>query len=137
MIFTNLENKIEFYSRPEFVDNPYHPAGFKGTFAFSDHSLIPDVFVGFLMRHFGRMRLKRVPISEINDLLNSVWDGPGSLEKIFRLEAELAASGKDIVITPMDYVKSKTFEEDDTPLADNEYDASSEEFEFNFDEDDN
>jgi hypothetical protein len=35
-----LEDKIAFYNRPELVENPNHPAGFRGTWAFSDHSLI-------------------------------------------------------------------------------------------------
>ncbi len=84
-----LEDKIAFYNRPELIENPHHPAGFRGTWAFSDHSLIPEVLFGFLQRHFGIMRLRRISLDQINSLMNEVWEGPGSLEKIFRLEQEM------------------------------------------------
>ena len=47
--------------------------------------------------------------------MNEVWEGPGSLEKIFRLEEEYRASGRAVQITPADYVKVKkvTKDEDD------------------------
>jgi len=111
---TELNNKISFYSSPEFVDNPHHPAGFKGIFKFSDHRLIPDVYIGFLQRHFGVLRLSRVKIEEINRIMNEVWEGPGSLEKLFNMEEDYRESGRSIHMTPSDYVKAKkTVEEDD------------------------
>jgi hypothetical protein len=109
-----LEDKIAFYNRPELIENPHHPAGFRGTWAFSDHSLIPEVLFGFLQRHFGIMRLRRISLDQINSLMNEVWEGPGSLEKIFRLEQEMILSGKTIKIMPSDVaVKAKVEEEED------------------------
>ena len=112
---TELNSKISFYNDPALINNPHHPAGFKGTFKFSEHRLIPEVYLGFLQRHFGVLRLTRIKIEEINKLMNEVWEGPGSLEKIFRLEEEYRASGRAVQITPADYVKVKkvTKDEDD------------------------
>jgi hypothetical protein len=95
------------------VDDPSHPAGFKGTFKFSDHKLIPDVYQGFLQRHFGVLRLSRIKIEEINKLMNEVWEGPGSLEKLFRMEEEYRESGRVMHMTPADYVKVKKAVDDD------------------------
>jgi hypothetical protein len=106
-----LENKIEFYRKD--IDNPYSVNGFRGTWNISDHTLIPQTLVGYLQRHFGVMRLRRVPMKQINELLNEIWEGPGSLEKIFRLEEELKLSGRDIKFSASDIAKLKQVEVDD------------------------
>jgi len=116
----SIETKIAFYAKD--IDNPFSVNGFRGTWAISDHNLIPSVFNGFLQRHFGVMRLKRIKLDEINALLNELWDGPGSLEKIFRMENELYKSGATIKFSAMDVAKIKKYEEeedelDDLPLA--------------------
>lgn len=108
-----LEDKIAFYNRPEMIDNPFHPAGFRGTWAFSDHSLIPDLFHDFLQRYFGVMRLRRIPLDKINELMNEVWEGPGSLEKVFRMEQDLKDSGKTVKISPADVGGTKKVQKDD------------------------
>ena len=63
--------------------------GFAGTFAYSDHRLIPEAITEFLLEHFrsrvGEARknhIKAIPLEEINDLMNEVWEGPGSMVKI-------------------------------------------------------
>lgn len=110
-----LESKIEFYNRD--IDNRFSVNGFQGTWAFSDHDLIPQIFNGFLQRHFGVMRIKRIKLEDINALLNELWDGPGSLEKILRLEYEMKLAGKDIKMTASDLAKiKKEVVEDDDPL---------------------
>jgi len=110
-----LESKIEFYNRD--IDNRFSVNGFRGTWAFSDHDLIPQIFNGFLQRHFGVMRIKRIKLEDINALLNELWDGPGSLEKILRLEYEMKLAGKDIKMTASDLAKiKKEVVEDDDPL---------------------
>lgn len=101
------EDKIAFYNRPEFVDRPDHPAGFKGTFKFTDYKLIPEVYLGYLQRYFGVLRLSRVSLADINDAMNEVWEGPGSLTKLFTLEEQMRVDGRTLSITPLDYVKSK------------------------------
>jgi len=39
--------------------------------------------------------------------MNEVWEGPGSLTKLFTLEEEMRLNGRILSITPMDYVKAK------------------------------
>jgi len=111
-----VEAKIAFYEKD--IDNRFSVNGFQGTWAFSDHSLIPSVFNGFLQRHFGVMRLKRVKLEEINALLNELWEGPGSLAKIFHMENELYKAGASIKFTALDIAKIKKYEEDE---ADDEF----------------
>jgi hypothetical protein len=111
LIGLGIENKIEFYR--EDTDNPCSVNGFRGTWNISDHTLIPQTLLGFLTRHFGVMRLRRVPMKQINELLNEVWEGPGSLAKIFRLEEELKLSGRDIKFSASDLAKLKQVEVDD------------------------
>ena len=125
MLDSNVESKISFYSQPRFVDDPFHPAGFKGTFAFSDHNLIPEIFFDFLQRHFGQYKIRRIPLDKINEILNELWEGPGSLEKIFRLAEEMKASGKEIKFTAADIASIKAKkdedEEDNLPPLDIEF----------------
>ena len=111
-----VESKIKFYEQE--IDNPNAVNGFNGTWAISDHAKLPEVFFGFVQRYFNVSRIKRVPIEEINTLLNSLWEGPGSLEKIFRLENELYITGKDIKLEPVDKMKErKDAKEADLPLS--------------------
>jgi len=116
-----LTDRIEFYKRDHKrdLDNPHSVNGFRGTWQFSDHSLIPGTLHGFLTRYFGIEKLKRVPLEKINKLMNEVWEGPGSLEKLFRLEAEMITSGQTIKFdtflnTPSirDFAKSEEEEEE-------------------------
>ena len=115
-----IEEKVAYYLRPEHVANPHHISGFNGTFAFSSHDLIPEVFHGFIQRYFGSYRIRRVPLDKINEVLNDLWEGPGSIEKILRLEHEMQVSGKDVKFTAADIaaVKAKKASDiDDEPLA--------------------
>ena len=125
-----VETKIEFYKKD--IDNPHSVNGFRGTWKFSDHSLIPDVFRGFLQRHYGVMRLQRIKLEDINKLLNELWEGPGSLEKILRLENDLYNAGETIKFSPLDIAKSKKYEEDDEEELD---DLPKAQFSESFDED--
>ena len=76
------------------TDNPNLLNGFNGTFAFSDHLLIPEGLTEFLLEYF-RPKLKegrgksghidQSDLEEINTLLNELWEGPGSMSKIIRM----------------------------------------------------
>jgi hypothetical protein len=112
-----LENRIEFFKRD--IDNPNSVNGFRGTWNFSDHTLIPETLYGFLTRHFGQAKLRRIPLDKINQVMNELWEGPGSLEKLFRLELEMRQAGKMIKFDARDFAKDKKDEEeeDDSPLA--------------------
>jgi hypothetical protein len=113
---TAVENKINFYKKD--IDNPYSVNGFRGTWKFSDHTLIPDTLFGFLTRHFAQAKLRRIPLEKINQVMNELWEGPGSLEKLLRLELEMKQSGRLIKFDASDFKdKKKDEEEDDGPLA--------------------
>jgi len=114
-MYDTFEDKINYYNRPELVNDPHHPAGFNGTFAFSAHDKIPEVFHGFIQRHFGSYKIRRVPLEQINEVLNELWEGPGSLEKIFKLERELYNNGKDVKFTAADQaaIKAKKYEDEE------------------------
>jgi hypothetical protein len=108
---TAVENKIEFYKKD--IDNPYSVNGFRGTWKFTDHTLIPDTLFGFLTRHFGQAKLRRIPLEKINQVMNDLWEGPGSLEKLLRLELEMKQSGRLIKFDASDFRDKKKEEEDD------------------------
>ena len=112
-----LETRIEFFKRD--IDNPNSVNGFRGTWNFSDHTLIPETLYGFLTRHFGQAKLRRIPLDKIYQVMNELWEGPGSLEKLFRLELEMRQAGKMIKFDARDFAKDKKDEEeeDDSPLA--------------------
>jgi len=114
----STEDKIEFYKRD--IDNPHSVNGFRGTWNFSDHTLIPNTLYGFITRYFGQAKLRRIPLDRINQIMNEVWEGPGSLEKLFRMELEMRQSGKLIKFDSNDFkVKKKADEEEelDIPLS--------------------
>jgi hypothetical protein len=113
----SVEDKINFYKQD--IDNPYSVNGFRGTWNFSDHTLIPDSLHGFLTRQFGQAKLRRIPLDKINQVMNEVWEGPGSLDKLFRLELEMRQAGKMIKFDANDFKDKKKDdeEEDDGPLA--------------------
>jgi hypothetical protein len=110
----SVEDKIEFYKRD--VDNPNSVNGFRGTWKFSDHTLIPDTLFGFITRHFGQAKLRRIPLDKINQLMNDVWEGPGSLEKLFRLELEMRQAGKMIKFDASDFKDLKKIDDDEEEL---------------------
>ena len=113
----SVEDKINFYKKD--IDDPHTVNGFRGTWKFSDHTLIPDTLFGFLTRHFAQAKLRRVPLEKINQVMNEVWEGPGSLEKLLRLELEMKLSGRLIKFDASDFKDKKKDEEeeDDGPLA--------------------
>ena len=74
--------------------------GFNGTFAFSEHSRIPQGIVEFLLEHFHKQcfrtasgwkknHIEAIELDEINELMNEIWDGPGSMNKIATLTNEM------------------------------------------------
>jgi hypothetical protein len=72
------------------TDNPNTLNGFKGTWAFSDHRLIPESLRNFINESFPKIdRFNRIPLDEINALMNDVWEGPGSMVKIAGITKEL------------------------------------------------
>ena len=80
------------------TDDPFSINGFAGTFAFSDHSRIPEPHVEFLLEYFRKQlgetrkgHIKVIPLEDINEVMNEVWDGPGSVIKLVNLTYKLRA----------------------------------------------
>ena len=105
------------------TDDPFSVNGFAGTFAFSDHSRIPEPHVEFLLEYFrsrlGETRkghIKAIPLEEINEIMNEVWDGPGSVIKLvnltYQLRAERLSETPDDVKNVLKGYDTPTYESD-------------------------
>lgn len=110
-----LEDRIERSKKD--IDRPFSLNSFDGTWAISDHRRIAEPLRMFLMLSFGTARLERVDLDKINELLNEVWEGPGSLEKIYRMERQLSEA---VSINALDMPRPKAtkVEVEDRPVAD-------------------
>jgi len=105
--FTEANASAIKYWSEQPTDQPWLLNGFKGTWTFSDHALIPEVILEFLLEYYrprlGEMRkghIKVIPLNEINDLLNEVWEGPGSMVKIVNMTYDMRY--KRYETTPID-----------------------------------
>ena len=117
------------------TEQPWLVNGFKGTWAISEHSLIPSNFLNFLHECFPHVdRLKKVPMDDINRTLNEVWEGPGSVEKILRLTHELRQTVSNI--GPIDLPKKKTIIDDDDDDTGPVSSIGNESFDFDTEEED-
>ena len=115
---TSTNPTAEQYQAECFVSNPNHPAGFTGTFAFTSHRKIPELFLGFLQRHFGQFRVNRIPLEDINAVMNDLWEGPGSFSKIVALEHEAYHEMKPVHLLATDLLKITKEEKEDLEIAD-------------------
>jgi glucan phosphorylase len=71
------------------IDDPQTIAGFNGTFAFTNHLLIPQGVTEFLLEHFHKKCFQAIELDEINELMNEIWEGPGSMNKLATLTNEM------------------------------------------------
>ena len=84
-------NTMEYWESQR-TDLPYTLNGFSGTWNFSDHNLIPESLINFIMESFPKEeKFKRIPLEDINALMNDVWEGPGSMPKIMTLLRDMRA----------------------------------------------
>jgi len=113
MLESNINSKIEFYSQEKYVNNPCHPAGFAGTWAISDHTRIPEQVIEYLQYKFETAKVRRIPLDKINKALNEVWEGPGSLTKVFQLTEELKQTVGDFKVGYVDLPAKKEKDNDD------------------------
>jgi hypothetical protein len=95
---------VEYWSKQP-TDQPWLLNGFRGTFAYSDHRRIPEALLEFLLEHFYKRlgdarkhHIKAIELDEINELLNDIWDGPGSMPKIAKMTQDMRMTRLDIVI---------------------------------------
>lgn len=116
------ESSINFWaSQP--TDQPWSLNGFRGTWAFSDHDLIPGPIREFLVEYYhsrlGEMRrghIKTIPLEEINELMNRVWEGPGSMSKICTLMYDL----RNDRVNSLDYGKTDPLKDYETPTIESD-----------------
>ena len=88
-------NTMEYWESQR-TDLPYTLNGFNGTWNFSNHNLIPESLINFIMESFPKEeKFKRIPLEDINALMNDVWEGPGSMTKIVRLKNEMFSARQD------------------------------------------
>ena len=103
------------------TDQPWLLNGFKGTWAFSDYSLIPEPILEFLHEYYnkrlGELRknhIKTIKLNEINDLLNEVWEGPGSMSKLVAMTHDIRiarlSSNSDDTTDPLKGYDTPTIE---------------------------
>mgnify|MGYP001086316050 FL=1 len=77
------------------TDNENTVNGFAGEFAFSDHNLVPECLRDFLMESFPkRDAFRKIPLDDINGLLNAVWQGPGSIAKLKMYRTQLEETNR-------------------------------------------
>lgn len=95
-------------------DCPHHPFGFRGTFAFSAHELVPEPYHEFLLLSFGVDKITKISLEQINALMNREWDtaAPSPMRHIYELTRELRLSGRDIRFSKIS--RASLLEEDDT-----------------------
>lgn len=101
---------ISTYWERQPTDNPHTLNGFAGTWNFSNHRLIPEDLRDFIFESFPKHeKFRRIPIEEINALMNDVWEGPGSMVKVQNLLHEMRRmrnAGLDPSKVKMDDVKT-------------------------------
>lgn len=118
------------------TDKPWTLNGFRGTWNFSDHSLVAEELRTFLMECFPHVnRFRKIPLEDINRTMNDVWEGPGSMVKLCDLYNEMKAkrTANGLSRTPIEPIKDldqqeielvHTFDLDDSDV---EIDTTSEE----------
>jgi len=112
---------ISTYWERQPTDDPHTLNGFAGTWNFSDHRLIPESLRNFIFESFPKIeKFRRIPLDDINALMNDVWEGPGSMQKIQNLYNEMRAEryGKADVglktrMSPEDFAKVPDYSEDE------------------------
>jgi len=73
------------------TDNPSTLNGFAGTWNFSDHRLVAGPLIDFITEVYDGQQTKfhRIPLEKVNEIMNDVWEGPGSMGKLARLYNQL------------------------------------------------
>jgi hypothetical protein len=117
----NLYYTKKQYWMAQPTDNPSTLNGFRGTFAISDHSLLSDELRSLVEAKWPTVnRFNKIPLADINEFLNSVWEGPGSMPKIVDLIESLRAEYRASLVKDDDEVVVRTFKNLETPTMDSD-----------------
>lgn len=66
---------------------------FDGEWQISDHSRIPQLVMNFLLEKFPKaVRIKQIPLEDVNAALNEIWQGPGSMAIVVEHTEQLRAA---------------------------------------------
>lgn len=94
--YESARNMSVSYWQAQPTDRPWLLNGFSGTWQFSDHTLIPEPIVNFLIDYFWdelpesrKSHYKALSLDKINSCLNEIWEGPGSMVKLVNLQYDL------------------------------------------------
>jgi len=80
---------VEYWERQP-TDKPWLLNGFAGTFAITDHDGVAEELRNYVMECFPKVeRFKRIPMEDVNRVLNEIWEGPGSMAKVVSRTNEL------------------------------------------------
>jgi hypothetical protein len=102
----HAEDSASRYWDRQPTDDPHTLNGFAGTWNFSDHRLIPEPIANYLLEVFHKYdRLSRVPLEDLNNEINNIWEGPGSMGKVIRLTGSLRAARLETTETSKDPLK--------------------------------
>lgn len=83
---------VEYWAKQP-TDQPWLLNGFNGTFAITDHNGVAEELQNYVLECFPKVeRFKRIPMEDINRVLNEVWEGPGSMVKVIERTHELRAA---------------------------------------------
>ena len=99
---------VEYWANQP-TDKPHLLNGFKGTFAITDHNLVAEELREYAMECFPKVeRFKRIPLEDINRVLNEIWEGPGSMPKLVQrtLDLRTARRSRSVETIKMDEVKT-------------------------------
>lgn len=98
--YEELRITAKQYWEAQPTDAPNAINGFAGVFEFESHQSIPSALRNVLEERFHTAtRFTKVELDDINEFLNSIWDGPGSMTKIIDITHELRSvrkSGKTV-----------------------------------------
>jgi len=84
-------NNRTFYAEQS-TDNPNSLMGFRGTFTFSEHGLVPDLIREYVLLVTRKERFSQIPLEEINRLAREIHGGePGVAVRIIDAMTEIRA----------------------------------------------
>ena len=114
------QSNHEFYSRmPTGEDD--HNVNCIQQFAFTDTELVPELFRNFAVEHFKLERFRRVDLDKLNEVLNEMWDGPGSAAAIsdYTWDIRIARrAGSDDTVDALKGYATPTVDSDLAPASD-------------------
>jgi len=96
------------------IDEPFTLNSFNGTFAFTDHDLVPGLIQDLVLSQRSEDKFKKIPITAVTEIANKFWEGPGSCVAISNViwHARVArAYGATITESKVAYVLGRTAEE--------------------------